>query len=147
MENFLTPVLALIMWTFVMWLWLYKRRIPAMMAITKNTQEFIDKPEMKNLIPAKAKWVADNYNHLHEQPTLFYALMFYLYLTKLTPSWILYLAWGYVVFRILHSLAQVTTNNINFRFPLFALGSITLMIMGGYAAGYNFGFFVGKNLP
>ncbi len=146
MENFLTPVLALIIWTFVMWVWMYKRRIPAMMAITKNTQEFIDKPEMKDLIPAKAKWAADNYNHLHEQPVIFYALMFYLYLVKLTPSWMLFLAWAYVTVRVLHSLSQVTTNKVMIRFPLFALGSIVLMIMGGYAAGYNFGFFVGETL-
>jgi len=134
MENFLTPVLALILWTFVMWAWMYKRRIPAMFAITKNTQEFIDKPEMKDLIPAKAKWAADNYNHLHEQPVIFYALMFYLYLSKLTPDWVLYLAWAYVVIRILHSISHVTTNQVMVRFPLFAAGSIVLIVMGVYAA-------------
>lgn len=134
MDQFLTPVLALILWTFVMWLWMYKRRIPAMMAITKNTQDFIDKPEMKNQLPAKAKWVAENYNHLHEQPVIFYALMFYLFLSKLTPDWILYLAWAYVVIRVLHSLSQVTSNQVMIRFPLFAVGSIVLMVMATYAA-------------
>lgn len=139
MENFLTPVLALILWTFVMWVWMYKRRIPAMMAITKNTQEFIDKPEMKDLIPAKARWAADNYNHLHEQPVVFYALMFYLYLTKLTPDWLFYLAWAYVIIRICHSLSQVTSNKVMVRFSLFVLGSIVLMVMGFYAAGHHIG--------
>jgi len=46
MENFLHPVLALIIWTFIMWVWMYKRRIPAMLAITKNTQDFIDNPAL-----------------------------------------------------------------------------------------------------
>lgn len=133
MENFLSPVLALIIWTFVMWAWMYKRRIPAMLAITKNTQEFIDKPEMRDLIPAKVKWAAENYNHLHEQPVVFYALMFYMALTNIQTPWIFYMACAYVVVRILHSLSHVTTNNINYRFPLFLLGSIILMIMGGYA--------------
>jgi len=94
---------------------------------------------MKDLIPPKAKWAADNYNHLHEQPVIFYALMFYLYLTKLTPDWLMYMAWAYVVIRVLHSLSQVTTNRAMVRFPLFALGSIVLMIMAFYAAGYLVG--------
>jgi len=140
MGNFLTPVLALILWTFVMWAWMYKRRIPAMFAITKNTQEFIDNPKLKDEIPAKARWAADNYNHLHEQPVVFYALMFYLQLSNLTPSWLLYLAWAYVVIRIFHSLVQVTSNQVNFRFPLFALGTVILIFMGAYAAGYLVGF-------
>lgn len=139
MENFLTPILALIVWTFIMWAWMYKRRIPAMMAITKNTQEFIEKPEMKELIPARVKWTADNYNHLHEQPVIFYALMFYLYLSKLTPDWVLYMAWAYVAIRVMHSLSQVTTNKIMVRFPLFVLGSMVLMIMTGYAVLRLFG--------
>ena len=134
MENFLTPVLALILWTFVMWLWMYKRRIPAMMAMTKDIQDFIENPKMKDDIPAKARWAADNYNHLHEQPVIFYALMFYLYLTKLTPEWLLYMAWAYVAIRIVHSLVQVTSNKVKARFSLFALGSVVLIIMGGYAA-------------
>ena len=130
MDGFLTPVLALILWTFVMWFWLYIRRIPAMMAISKDTQKFIDNPELGNKLPAKAKWTADNYNHLHEQPTVFYALMFYLFLTGLTPAWLMYLAWAYVVIRVCHSLSQATTNRIIVRFPLFVAGSVALMIMG-----------------
>ena len=133
MENFLTPVLALIVWTFVMWLWMYKRRIPAMMGMTKNIQDFIDNPKLKDEIPAKARWAADNYNHLHEQPVIFYALMFYLHLAVETPGWILYMAWAYVIIRVLHSLVQVTVNRVNARFGLFAIGSIVLIIMTGYA--------------
>ncbi len=139
MENFLTPVLALILWTFVMWTLMYIRRIPAMNAITNNTQRFIEEPELANQIPAKARWAADNYNHLHEQPVIFYALMFYLYLNKLTPDWILYLAWAYVAIRVIHSLVQVSQNKVLIRFSLFALGSVCLIIMALYAAGYLVG--------
>jgi len=70
--------------------------------------------------------------------------MFYLYLVKLTPSWILYLAWAYVVIRILHSLSQVTSNKVVLRFSLFALGSIMLMIMAVYAVGYHVGYAMGS---
>ena len=139
MEHFLTPVLALILWTFVIWAWMYKRRIPAMMAITRNTQEFIDNPKLKEKIPPRARWAADNYNHLHEQPVIFYALMFYLNEIGLVKPWLLVLAWIYVATRILHSLVQVSSNKVMLRFPLFAVGTLILIGMGIYAAGYAIG--------
>ena len=89
-----------------MWAWMYKRRIPAMQAITKNIQDFIDDPKLGEQIPAKARWAADNYNHLHEQPVIFYALMFYLYATGVQGGLMLYLAWAYVAIRVVHSLVS-----------------------------------------
>lgn len=129
MEHFLTPVLALIIWTFVIWGVMYKRRIPAMNAISKRTQDFIDDPKLGEQLPAKARWAADNYNHLHEQPVIFYALMFYLFAMGQTDDFNLYLAWGYVAIRVVHSLVQVTSNKVLVRFGLFAFGSILLIIM------------------
>lgn len=86
MSHFLTPALALIIWTLVMLLVMYKRRIPAMQAISKRTQDFIDNPKLGEQMPAKARWAADNFNHLHENPTIFYALMFVIFLMdKVTP--------------------------------------------------------------
>ena len=134
MEHFLTPVLALILWTFVMWTVMYMRRIPAMSAITKDTQRFIDEPELKDQIPAKVRWAADNYNHLHEQPVIFYALMFYLFATGVQGGFMLYLAWAYVAIRVVHSVVQITSNRVIARFGLFAIGSIVLIIMAIWAA-------------
>jgi len=134
MGNFLTPVLALILWTFVMWIWMYKRRIPAMNAISKNPQKFIDDPELWEKMPSSAKNVADNYNHLHEQPVIFYALMFYISLNTQADDIYMYLAWAYVAIRVVHSLIQVTTNKVMHRFSLFALGTVVLMVMGLRAA-------------
>lgn len=138
MEHFLTPVLALIIWTFVIWALMYKRRIPAMNAISKNTQDFIDDPKLGEQLPAKARWAADNYNHLHEQPVVFYALMFYLFAMGQTDVFNMYLAWGYVAIRVIHSLIQVTSNKVLVRFGLFALGSILLIIMALLSAAVLF---------
>lgn len=129
MQHFLTPVLALIVWTFVMWALMYARRIPAMNKITRNTQKFIEDPKLWEKMPNKATWAADNYNHLHEQPVIFYALMFFLFLTQQADSIHGYMAWGYVAIRVVHSLVQVTTNAVLVRFSLFALGSLLLIIM------------------
>ena len=134
MGEFLTPVLALILWTFVMWVLMYKRRIPAMQAISKNTQDFIDDPKLGEKIPASARWAADNYNHLHEQPVVFYALMFYLQLTGNGDSAAMYLAWAYVAIRVVHSVVQVTSNKVMTRFSLFIIGSLILLVMALRAA-------------
>lgn len=134
MQQFLTPVLALILWTFVLWVLMYWRRIPAMNKINRNPQKFIDDPALWDKMPKSATNAADNYNHLHEQPVIFYALMFYISLSGQGDNIYMYLAWGYVAIRIVHSLVQVTTNKVMHRFSLFALASVVLMIMGLRAA-------------
>lgn len=133
MQHFLTPMLALIVWTFVMMLVMYWRRIPAMTKITRNVQDFIDDPKLYEKMPKSATYAADNYNHLHEQPVIFYALMTYLFLTNQTHDINLYLAWGYVAIRAVHSLVQITSNAVNIRFGLFVLGSLCLLAMTVHA--------------
>jgi len=71
--------------------------------------------------------VADNYNHLHEQPTIFYALMFFAALTGGGDAFALGLAWAYVLLRIVHSLVQATFNRVVVRFSVFALASLVLV--------------------
>ncbi len=138
MQQFLTPVLALIIWTFVMWTLMYVRRIPAMNKISKDPQKFIDDKTLWEKMPKSATWAADNHNHLHEQPVMFYGLMFYLSLSGQGDNIYLYLAWGYVALRIIHSLVQVTINRVMIRFPLYAIGSIVLIIMALRAAARLF---------
>lgn len=129
MNAFLTPVLALIVWTHVLWALMYKRRIPAMKRLHRDAQQFIREPDLMNQLPAPARWAADNYNHLHEQPVLFYALLGYLFLTQQTGSLNLGLAWGYVALRVAHSLVQVSNNHVLTRFGLFAMASLCLFAL------------------
>jgi hypothetical protein len=122
----LTPVLALIVWTFVLWFWLYATRIPAMR--TAGMHKFKRKEDLREL-PLRVQNVADNYNHLHEQPTIFYALAIYSHLAGTADAVNVYLAWTYVAIRIAHSLIQCTSNFIPVRFIVFAAGSLALLVM------------------
>ena len=79
--EFLTPVLALVCWTLVMWIWMYATRIPAMKQAGIDPQEAAYPGTWSHRLRPGVRSVADNYNHLHEQPTIFYALMFYAALT------------------------------------------------------------------
>jgi len=126
--EFLTPVLALVAWTLVMWVWMYATRIPAMKAAGVDPQDAAYPGTWSHRLRPGVRSVADNYNHLHEQPTIFYALMFLAAATGGGDATALKLAWAYVLLRILHSLIQATFNRVMVRFTVFALGSAVLMV-------------------
>jgi hypothetical protein len=107
---------------------MYALRIPAMQAANIDPQDAAH-PGALNVLPANVRSVADNYNHLHEQPTLFYALVFYSALAGNGGSTLVTLAWVYVLLRVVHSLIQCTANKVMLRFSVFALGSLTLVAM------------------
>ncbi|MEJ0041286.1 MAG: MAPEG family protein [Rhizomicrobium sp.] len=75
MTSMLTPVLALIVWTLIVWTWMYATRIPAMQRARIDPQSG-QHPGSLDVLPSPVRQVADNYNHLMEQPTIFYALAF-----------------------------------------------------------------------
>lgn len=95
-NTILAPLVALVLWSFVMWAWLYATRIPA---VTKG--KIIYDPhrpaeEFHAQLPAQVRWKADNYNNLMEQPTLFYAVTLALALLGAGEGLNTGLAWLYV---------------------------------------------------
>lgn len=129
-QPMLTPMLALIVWTFVIWFWMYATRIPAMRAAGLEPGNLRQNSDL-DVLPPKVKQVADNYNHLHEQPTIFYAIILYIVLSGGADDVHLKLAWAYVAARVVHSLIQCTVNYVPVRFTVFALASLILMTMIG----------------
>src|SRR5882724_8424393 len=69
----LQPVITLVLWTLVMWLWLYATRIPAMVKGKIRPDNTLTGRELAAKLPPQVRWKADNYNHLMEQPTILYA--------------------------------------------------------------------------
>jgi hypothetical protein len=121
----LTPVLALICWTLIVWIWMYATRIPAMRLAQIDPQSAIHPGSLAGL-PTRVRVVADNYNHLHEQPTIFYALAVYTHLVGLGDEVNATLAWAYVGARIVHSLVQILIRRVMLRFSVFVAGSLML---------------------
>jgi hypothetical protein len=130
----LGPVVALAGWTFVMWLWMYATRLPAMRAARMAPDPEAPRGEQMAQLPARVRWKADNYNHLMEMPTVFYAVA--LVLALVTRDAVLdgRLAWAYVALRVLHSVFQAAINRIEIRFVLFALSSFVLIALTVRAA-------------
>jgi hypothetical protein len=130
----LQPVIALVLWTFVMWAWLYATRIPAIRLANKPMDPAMTAADLNAVIPPRVRWKADNYNHLHEQPTLFYAVAVTLAVAGAGAGLNLWLAWAYVAIRVVHSLIQALGNVIMVRFSVFMLGSVVLLALSLRAA-------------
>ena len=126
--SLIPPVLALIGWTFVMWVWLYATRIPALRAARVDLVA-VSRTGAKLELPPEVSRVADNYNHLHEQPTIFYALALAAQLANAVDGCSVALAWSYVGLRVVHSLVQATRNVIIVRFFVFAAASLVLLLL------------------
>lgn len=127
-QTMMTPVLMLVCWTLIMWLWMYATRIPAMQKAGIKPAELKEKSQM-DVLPRSVRQVADNYNHLHEQPVVFYALAIYSHLVGVADPLNIGLAWAYVILRVAHSLFQATVNFVPVRFVLFSLSSVVLIVM------------------
>ena len=137
-SEILQPVVVLLAWTMVMWLWMYIVRIPAMSKANIEPNDARKTGVLDDKLPAKVQWKAHNHNHLHEQPTVFYATCIILAMVGWGDGMNALLAWIYVGLRILHSLVQATANVVMVRFVLYALASLVLIALIFHAAIFAF---------
>ncbi len=127
--EILAPGAILILWSVVMLGWLAATRLPAMSKIGMDLKTAAPGGRGADIdpnVPPSVAWKSHNYAHLMEQPTIFYPAIIILALTGAGTGLNLYLAWGYVVFRIIHSLYQALVNKVSVRFVIFLLSTICL---------------------
>jgi hypothetical protein len=132
----LAPIVALVAWSLVMYIWMYAVRLPAMKraGISLKGRRGTRSGALEGVIPDEANWKAHNYAHLMEQPTIFYAIVIALILMGFDHPINVYLAWAYVVLRVMHSLIQATVNIVTYRFLVFTLSSLCLIGLTTHAA-------------
>jgi hypothetical protein len=135
-DPILGPVVALVGWTLAMMVWMYAVRFPAMRrkGISLKGRIGSKTGALDGVLDDQVQWKSHNYNHLMEQPTLFYAIALTLALLQHGGGINLILAWAYVAFRIAHSLVQATTNVVLIRFYLFLGASAALLGLTVHAA-------------
>ena len=97
---------------------------PTLTLVTGGTGKTLD-----DLLEPGVQWKAHNYNHLHEAPTVFYAVALLLALIGQGDGLNATLGWAYVALRIVHSLVQATVNRVVVRFLVFALSSLVLIAL------------------
>ena len=133
-QPLLAPVIALVLWTAVIWAWMYATRIPAIAAAKMRLDPNAPRGEQMATLPPHVRWKADNYNHLMEMPTLFYAVAIALAVAGDASAVSVGLAWAYVALRVVHSFVQVLVNIIVWRFAVFSLSSLVLFALAIRAA-------------
>lgn len=133
-SQLFAPLVAMVLWTFVMCAWLYATRIPAISRLKIVFDPTKPDADFHAQLPPQVRWKADNYNNLMEQPILFYAVI--LTLAPLGADGVLNLAlaWAYVAARVVHSLIQATTNIVLVRFSAFMVGTLILLALTVRAA-------------
>lgn len=133
--EILKPVAVLIAWTLIVLVFLLSKRIPAMKAAGIDLNKLVGSKgtDADGVLPAKAQWPAHNYNHLMEQPTLFYAVALLLAIGGWGNGRNAAIAWGYVALRIAHSIVQITFNRVAVRFLMFLLSTLCLMALSLHA--------------
>ncbi|MGH1557642.1 MAPEG family protein [Caulobacter segnis] len=127
-SSMVAPVMALVAWSLAIWVWMYVQRIPAMQRAGIKPQE-ARFPGALDRLPDAARQAADNYNHLMEQPTIFYAAALAIQVAGHADAIGVKLAWTYVAVRVLHSLLQVSVNLVPARFLLFVVSTGVLAAM------------------
>lgn len=134
----LAPIVALVAWSLIMQIWMYASRFGGMKRAGVSLKGRVGTRgnALDGVLPDKDNWKAHNYNHLMEQPTIFYAVALTLALMNFGGGINLYLAWGYVACRVVHSLIQSTVNVVTYRFVVFTLGSLCLIGLTTHAAIY-----------
>ncbi|KWV92740.1 MAPEG family protein [Erythrobacter sp. YT30] len=129
--QMLAPAAVLVVWTLIILFWIIPSRFGAIAKLEDKSN--LGKvggrgQDLEGKIPDKANWPAHNHTHLHEQPTLFYAVV--IMLTIMGPSaFDVLVAWIYVGIRIVHSLWQILVNKIPLRFLLFLASTIALIVL------------------
>jgi len=125
----LQPVVALLIWSLVMWLWMLVTRMAAMVAQKVPLDPNIPPKDLTRDLPARVRWKADNYNHLMEAPTLFYAASLVLAVAGTFNGTAVLAAWTYVLLRVMHSLVQALVNHIPSRLALFVMSTMALAVV------------------
>ena len=127
--SILDPMIAMLAWSGLIVAILLMTRIPAVAKQWGNLQFAKHSDELRPKLPEKFRYITDNYNHIFEQPTLFYAVLIYIQLADTVSQTNVSLAWAYVSLRVIHSAIQLTSNNVSWRAASFATSSLILIGM------------------
>ena len=127
-SDIFQPFLATMLLTLVVWVSMYGRRLPFIFSNGLDSKQMTP-AELARVSPPKVSNPSDNLKNLFELPTVFYAVVLYLYATNQVDSSYVAAAWGFFLFRVLHSVVHCTFNLIPLRFVLYVISAATLWFM------------------
>jgi hypothetical protein len=122
------PFLATMLLTLIVWVYMYSRRLPFIFSNGLDAKQMTP-AELARVSPPQVANPSDNLRNLFELPTVFYAVVLYLYVTKQVDTPYIIAAWTFFLFRVLHSVVHCTFNFIPLRFVLYVISAGALWVM------------------
>ena len=114
--------------TLAVWLYMYGRRLPFIFSSGLDPKQMTPL-ELARLSPPQVSNPSDNLKNLFELPTVFYAVVLYLFTTSQVDRVYVGSAWVFFLFRMLHSIVHCTFNLIPLRFSLYVISAGALWFM------------------
>jgi hypothetical protein len=131
----LLPLLTMVFLTFTVWIYLFALRIPETKRLKIDPDELRDRAEAHQILTVSAA-ASNNLKNLFEMPVLFYLAAMLAMLLLIQDVLLVWLAWGFVIVRIAHSLIQCTYNRVMHRFTAYMISCIFLLVLWIRLASY-----------
>ena len=132
------PVFATLSLTFLVWVYLYVRRIHFITGNSLSPEQLAVPGALAELSPPEVSNPSDNFKNLFEIPVLFYVLALYLFVTNQVDTTYLTAAWIFVAFRVLHSAVHCTINIVMLRFYLYLISTLAVWFIAARAVLSHF---------
>ena len=119
------PVVGMFLLTLVVWVWMFRERIRAMreLGIEPQTRADLDR------LGPRAVNSSANFQNLFELPVIFYACVLALVAVRAADTLVVVCAFGFLAFRVAHSVIHCTYNQVMHRFTVYAIASLFLWVM------------------
>jgi hypothetical protein len=127
-KPILLPLIVQVALTFMVWIYLFARRIPEIKRRKIASHRLQDRAAAHELLQDSAN-ASNNLKNLFELPVLFYTAVLLSLVLMIQDPLLVRLAWGFVLLRIVHSAVHCTYNNVHHRFAAYAISSLFLMFI------------------
>lgn len=129
MSTIIYPVIAMMLLTMSVWVYMYYLRIGYSLKNKIHAQKLSTPEKCHELLPERVNQPSNNLKNLFEAPVIFYTVCILIAITNQADTLFISLAWIFVALRMLHSLIHCTFNNVMGRFISYFLSSIVLWVI------------------
>jgi hypothetical protein len=125
--NILYPLFGMVILTICLWILCLFFRVKQVS--TGNLKiEFFELYDGTGAPPDVTK-TTRHLSNLFEMPTLFYVACLTALLLELNSAWLIYLAWSFVIIRVIHAFIHLTYNKVFHRLSAFTLSNFLVIAM------------------
>jgi hypothetical protein len=122
----LLPVFVQVGLTFFFLFWMARERLSAVKGGEVKVRDIaLRQPAW----PERATQVANTFHNQLELPILFYVLVALALITRKADFLFVVMSWMFVATRLFHAYIYATTNRLQHRFRVFAIGALILLVM------------------